>query len=432
MTEAVGTSGIATGRDPRLLGVFAAWRLRAYGCALAVIYAALLLLLYRSGNWLVRGNGAPVYIDFTQQWIAARQALHGDIAVLYDQARFVALQRAVVGPQQHFYANWPYPPTFLLFLAPFAILPYTIAFLAWDCATLLGLVAVVLLITRRMPAVALVLASPFTAWNFCFGQNGFLTASLFGAALYFLEERPVLAGIFIGGLTYKPQWGILIPVALVAGKEWRAVASAAATALFLAGISLAAFGTGAWAAFPRELLAEGGTRFGAASPHWGYIDIPTIYGLVRGLQGGATVAWLLQGVAAAVAAAVVWPVWRSSARHALKAATLSAAAFLATPHAFAYDFAALAIPVAFLAADQMHCGLERGEQTILLALFGASLAVLVMTGSLPVGSIIAAVLLGLVLRRSLRSGAPMDSAEKKQTAPSSSWQNRGPASVDIG
>ena len=55
--------------------------------------------------------------------------------------------------------------------------------------------------------------------------------------------------------------------------------------------------------------------------------------------------------------------------------TLSAAALIATPYAFAYDLAAIAIPVAFLASDQIRCGLLRGEQTIMIALFGAILGV---------------------------------------------------------
>ena len=41
------------------------------------------------------------------------------------------------------------------------------------------------------------------------------------------ERRPVLAGLLIGCLTWKPQFGILLPVALAASNRWRAFASAA-------------------------------------------------------------------------------------------------------------------------------------------------------------------------------------------------------------
>jgi len=130
--------------------------------------------------------------------------------------------------------------------------------------------------------------------------------------------------------------------------------------------------------------------------------------LVRDLNGGATLAWLAQGATAVGAAILVWCVWRSSMRYALKAATLSAAALAATPYAFSYDMAALAIPVAFLARDQLNRGLLWGEQTVMIALFGAlvlALAVFgdspdrVTFGSVPLGPVVTITLLALVLRR---------------------------------
>jgi hypothetical protein len=99
---------------------------------------------------------------------------------------------------------------------------------------------------------------------------------------------------------------------------------------------------------------------------------------------------------------IVWLVWRSPVRYALKAATLSAAALIATPYAFAYDLAAIAIPVVFLASDQIECGLLRGEQTTLIALFVVSLAVIPAAGEAPVGAVILVALLWLILRRVLR------------------------------
>jgi arabinofuranan 3-O-arabinosyltransferase len=262
---------------------------------------------------------------------------------------------------------------------------------------------------RRLPAIAVVLASPFTAWNFLAGQNGFLTGSLFGAALYCLEERPVLAGVFIGALTCKPQFGILFPVALLAARQWRAMASAALTAAALAGLSVAAFGAGAWQMLPRALLAQQKVVLladGQAAADWGRIQ--TVYGLVRDLHGGAVLAWSLQGATALGLAALVWRVWRSPARYALKAASLSAAALIATPYAFSYDMAALAVPVAFLAADQLRHGPLHGEQASLLALFGMVVAALfgfgdspgrLDFGSLPLAPFIVIALLALILRR---------------------------------
>lgn len=400
---------------PRLLGFFDEARVQAYGYTLAIIYAVLLTKFYWVGAWIIDRAGAPAYTDFTTMWVAGIEALRGHAAGLYDSATFVKLQTALLGPQKFLYPNWPYPPSVLLIAVPFGALPYRDAFLAWNFLTLAALVAVAWLIVRRPPAIAVVLASPFTAWNFMCGQNGFLTGSLFGAALLCLEERPILAGMFIGCLTCKPQFGLLFPVALLAARQWRAIASAAVTAAALAGLSIAAFGARAWEMLPHALLEQqkvvllaGGQAAGA---DWGRLQ--TIYGLVRQLHGNGVLAVSLQGLSALVLAAIVWLVWRSSVRHGLKAATLSAAALIATPYAFSYDMAALAIPVAFLADDQLRHGLLRGEQTTLLALFAAIVAALfgfgdspgrTTFGSVPLGQFAVIVLLVLILRRVLSAG----------------------------
>ena len=138
-----------------------------------------------------------------------------------------------------------------------------------------------------------------------------------------------------------------------------------------------------------------------ASPDWGFL-FQTVYGLILVLHGGAALAWLAQGMATVGMAIIVWLVWRSPARYALKAATLSTAGLIATPYAFAYDLAAIAIPVAFLASDQMRCGLLRGEQTTMIALFVMSLAVIPAAGKAPVGAVILVALLCLILHRVLR------------------------------
>jgi hypothetical protein len=405
------------GHSPGLLGIFAAWRLRAYCGAIAIVYAFVFIYVWQGGGWIVTSEGAPIYTDFTTFWAGGMQALHGDAAALYDPAEFLKTQTALLGAQSFLYPNWPYPPTFFLIMAPFALLPYFWAFISWNFITLSSCISVVYLIVRRSPAITLVLASPFTAWNILFGQNGFLTATLFGASLLFLERRPVIAGVLIGCLTYKPQFGFLLPVALVAAKQWRALGSAVASTFFLVGASIVALGAPAWEAFPRGIFQQFGVVLQAggvpdSEANWG--NLQTVYGLIRYLHGGAALGWIGQGVTALCAAIVVWLVWRSPVRYALKAALLSAAALLASPHAFAYDLAAIAIPVAFIASDQMCCGLLRGEQTILLTLFGATLALLVAFrdppdgipfGSLPaIGSAVLNALLYIILRRVLVSG----------------------------
>ena len=394
-------------RAPRILGIFAGWRLQAYGCALAAVYAGLLLHFYLGGAWITDPAGVPIYSDFTDAWVAGIEALRGKAALIYEPGEFIRIRSALLGPRDFFYPNWPYPPTFLLILAPFGALPYLYAFVSWGVVTLLGCITVVLLIARQRPAIGLLLASPYTLWNFLAGQNGFLTASVLGASLLCLERRPVLAGVFVGCLTYKPQFGILLPVALVASNQWRALISAVATIGLLAGALIVAFGSAPWLAFPRNLVVQCGLNlFVGSDSNWGLLQ--TIYGLARYLGCVAVLAGVAQIVTTAGLGLIVWSVCRSQLRYVLKAATLSAATLIATPSAFAYDLAAIAIPIAFLASDQLRHGFLRGEQTILLVLFGVVLTLLVIFADRPVGTTFGAVplgpvvmfgLLGIALRR---------------------------------
>ena len=407
MTGSSAGAGASASTSPKLLGIYTAWRLRAYGGAIAVLYVALLVFGYRHGLWPANGKGVPTFSDFADTWAVGRAALHGHAAFAYDPAGFVKLQKELIGPQPVYMPHWPYPPTYFLILAPLAALHYVAAFFTFETATLAACAAVVFLIARRcQAAIALALASPFSAWNFLAGQSGFLTASLIGAALLALERRPVLAGVFLGCLTYKPQFGVLFPIALVAAGEWRAIASAAATGAALASVSALAFGAHPWAAFPRELLGQAGFNL-MASPDsfWGLFH--TAYGSIRYLGGGAALAWAAQAIVTSGVATIVWLIWRAPTRYALKAAILSAGVLLATPYALAYDMAAIAVTVAFLARDQIDHGLLKAEQTTLLALFAASSAVIPTVGRVPLGLIVVLTLLWLVLRR-VRQAASFD------------------------
>ena len=64
-------------------------------------------------------------------------------------------------------------------------------------------------------------------------------------------------------LSYKPQFGLLVPVALLAARQWRTIAAAAATVFVLAVVTELLFGAAIWtdwlAALPvysRQFAAE--------------------------------------------------------------------------------------------------------------------------------------------------------------------------------
>jgi len=80
-------------------------------------------------------------------------------------------------------------------------------------------------------------------------QNSLLTAALFGAGTLWIDHRPILAGLCFGALCYKPHFGLLVPVGLLAGCHWRALGAAFGSAAALCALSLIVFGWETWNGF---------------------------------------------------------------------------------------------------------------------------------------------------------------------------------------
>jgi hypothetical protein len=213
----------------------------------------------------------------------------------------------------------------------------------------------------------LALAFPAVLINIGHGQNGFLTAALIGGALVLLDRRPLLAGILFGLLVYKPQYGLLLPLVLMASGRWRCFAAAAATVVVLTVATTLVFGTSAWHAFAafseftRSVVLEQGNT--------GWYKIQSIFSWARMWGAPIPLAYAIQGaVTVALAVALAW-LWRSSAAFALKAAALCLATILATPYSLDYDMMVLAPAIAFLAADGFRRGFAPWEKTALAALW---------------------------------------------------------------
>src|SRR5216683_8135079 len=112
-----------------------------------------------------------------------------------------------------------------------ALLPYLAAFVTFQIVTLAFYIAVVQRILRVSGWTWCIplLAFPSVFWAVGLGQNAFLTAALFGLGTLLIDDRPMLAGVAFGLLCYKPHFGLLVPVALFAGRRWSAFLAAAAT-----------------------------------------------------------------------------------------------------------------------------------------------------------------------------------------------------------
>jgi hypothetical protein len=219
------------------------------------------------------------------------------------------------------------------------------------------------MITRLWLPVAAAFPAAFI--NLGHGQNGFLTAGLLGAALVTLPKRPLLSGVLFGLLAYKPQFGLLIPVALMAAGQWLAVATAGITVLALAGAASLAFGSDIWWLFAastetsRRLLLEQGNV--------GFEKLQSVFAAIRTLGGGIALAYVVQAAASAsVIVGLAW-VWRACGDRDLKAALLIIATLLASPHVLDYDLTILAPALAFILVSRWPDGFHDYEITVLAA-----------------------------------------------------------------
>jgi len=374
---------------------------------LLVVNIALLLVFWN--GWIVGPDGRPVPSDFLNVYGAGRLVLDGRAPAAYDWDVLHATEDALVGGAVTTYFGWHYPPPFLAVAALLARLPYAAAFIAWLAVTLPLYLVTIRAILRERIGWLVAGAFPALLPNIIPGQNGFLTASLIGGTLVLLERRPLLAGVCLGLLTYKPQFGILFPLVLVAGGYWRAIAAAAATAIALALASLALFGAPTWGAFFHWLPLTSQALFSEAAHHADWSKFQSLFALARMLGGGTTLAWTLQLALSAVTAILLWVMWRDRRiAFALKAAATATGVLLATPYVYLYDLTVLAVAAAFLMRHAISTAFTRAE-TIGLALVIALVLIVPFFG-VPVGLPAAAIVAMLIARRTFGSAPGLRAA----------------------
>jgi hypothetical protein len=349
-----------------------------------------------TGSWLWNPDGSLISTDFLNVYAAGKFVLEGAPVSAYDWPTHKAMEIRVLGYDFKGYYGWHYPPFYLFVAATLAALPYAAAHAGSSAVSFLPFAAAVRASAGSSAGYLLALSAPAFVANVLVGQNGFLTAALIGFALAFLEKRPVLAGVCLGILTYKPHFGILFPVALAAAGYWRSFFVAAATACVLALASIAAYGFEPWLAFARWLpvtsqafLSEGRAEIE---------KMQSLFALLRTLGVPEAGAWIGQGLLSCAIAAAIWVIWSNRAHDpALKAAALGAGALLATPYIYLYDMVTITIPMAFLIGLGMSRGFLRYEIAgfVAIMLLIASFPFL----KLPVGFAASAILAALVLRR---------------------------------
>jgi alpha-1,2-mannosyltransferase len=445
-------------------------RIRLVAAALLIASALGFLFLVVTAHGSIDRQGRPLGTDFSNVYAAGTYVDEGNAAAAFDPVQQFAHEQAIFGPDTQFY-GWHYPPFFLFIAGALALMPYGLALAVWQTVTLgLYLLAIRAIASpsprargegrdegayplsldsrrdpltlashsrslgsaslnlkngvQRTPALSphagrgdllwllLVLGFPSVLINIGHGQNGFLTAALLGGALVVLDRRPILAGIMIGLLIYKPQYGLMIPIALGLSGRWRAFAAAAVTVVMATIVTTLVFGYSVWHAFAvfseftRTVVLEQGNT--------GWYKIQSVFAWARMWGAPIPLAYAVQGVTIiAIGAAIAW-LWRGAAPYPLKAAALCLATILATPYSFDYDMMVLAPAIAFFAVDGFARGFRPWEKTALAALWLVPLVArsVAQLTFIPLGVPAMFVVFILILRRAAFGHALNNSSNK--------------------
>ena len=377
-------------------------RMRGYSLILLAICTLALVGWIAASDGLIDRNSKPIGTDFSNVYAAGTLIWQGRPAEAYEPARQHAAEKAVFGGREVPFYGWLYPPFFFVVAFLVASLPYAWGLAIWLAASFAAYLAAMRAIAPRPETLLIAAAFPAVFINIGHGQNGFLTAALLGGALHWLDRRPWLAGVLIGLLAYKPQFGVLIPVALLAGGRWNTIGAAAATVAALVAVSFVTLGGGVWHAFADSMtftqtvvLEQGGI---------GWEKIQSAFSAMRMWGAGAHSAYAIQiALALMLAASLAW-LWQSNAVFELKASALATASLLATPYVLDYDLVVLAVAIVFFVRHGMNRGFHDYEISLLAAAWVMPLLSRAIVGAtgIPLGLLVLLALYVFIVQRAVR------------------------------
>ena len=282
-----------------------------------------------------------------QDWVvfhtAARLVHTGDFRTLADPRAFTDIMnwthRAWFAHPISVLHPWVYPPVTLLLAMMFGGLPYIASLAAFLAVSLLALAAALWpwQPDRRRCLVLFVgvLASPACAYTVGSGQLSFFIAAAVLAGVALLPARPFDAGLVLSLLCLKPQFVPLIPVALLAGRHWRAVGGGLVGGAALIAASTAVVGPRVWIGWLR--FASGGDpALGSMIAVVRTYD-QSVHTCLRMLGAGEAQAGAGQLAATGAAALCVWLAFARPAPMRQRLVVLLCALVFGAPHVGDYD-----------------------------------------------------------------------------------------------
>ena len=318
-------------------------RLNTYPKIILVLY----VVIY--GFWIFSGSGnadlmgKPIGGDFSAFWAASHMVLSGEAAAVYKDDIIFAVEKSIAGVD---YRNpVPYPPVWFLVIAPLALFAYIPALILWLTLTFSAFLYVTCRFAPHTMTIWLTLSFPGTFQNVIHGHNGFVTTSILGLALLIIEKYPLMAGLVLGLLSFKPHLVMIVPLFLVVGKAWRTLAGMVISVLFLMLASAIIFGIDAWVGFLEKIpfmmqLME--NQF--LQMH----QVVSTVGALLLLGIPYHIAIWIHLLCSLIGIGLTAITWYRNEPNYVKHSLLVLSVLLVTPYANSYDLTLLALPICWI------------------------------------------------------------------------------------
>lgn len=319
-------------------------------CAMCGLFAAALYAVYFS-----RQPGQDWMVYYT----AGRAALDGNLTLLFDGDRLTTYMNVTFADwlkRPLTFHPWLYPPHTLFFLTPFGLLSFTASYVLFELVTFGGLVAALWTIAERgwqrwLQFFSLLLA-PTASFTLGLGQNAFLSTAFLVGGFGLIGRSPYLAGMLLGLLTFKPQLWLMVPVALVAAREWRVLGVTVASAAVATLASAAVFGIEPWRVWIEWVVNPPAEAYQNYQT-WNHLADESVYTNLFMAHAPAALAKFGQIAAGLLAIGCVWWSYRRERCGQLQLVVVLAATTLAAPHVANYDMVMLTVAATVLFANSL-------------------------------------------------------------------------------
>jgi len=336
--------------------------------------------------------------DFLHFYVLGNIARLHDASMLYDAPRQAAFGAQLIHQDPGETYLPVYGPQYSLLFRPLAELPYGWAAAAWMLTSALVYFLCCGLLLKTCPRLRedrttifiLAAAFPGCFYMIASGQNSMLALIAFTCAFFaFRAKVPLAAGMALGLLMYKPQFGAMAGVVFVLTLEWRVILGALITGGGQLFAGAAYYGRPALDAYFAQLVHIN-QNASALEPHIERMhSLRAFWDLLLPWHGAASALYVI--TALGVIVITVW-CWRSKTPIELRFAIFVLGSALVDPHLTDYDLVML-MPALLVIGDRVLLAQESTERDaarvltyvgFCLPLFGPMLKMVHVQLSVPV------------------------------------------------